>query len=405
MGLVRRLLGVLAVGGLIFDGGVALAQEETYPLPANPLEGSRLFISKGCVQCHAIKGVGGTVGPDLGRVPIGRSLLSMAATMWNHSPKMTEKIKEIKMERPRFTTAEMATLMGYLYYINYFDEPGNIQDGKRLFREKGCASCHFLGGEGEKVGPALDKYKRYMSPLFLAQAMWNHGPAMAATMRRLGVKRAEFRENEMIDLLAYLRSAAKGTAEEPVYMLPGSPEKGKALFAEKGCVRCHAVHGKGGRVGPDLGQRHADFQQQSVTQVAGIMWNHGPRMWPKMEEIGIPFPRFSGKEMADLIAFLYFLPYFDEPGSTTRGKRVFEQKGCSACHSLKGKGGKEGPDLARVKGLASPIDVATAMWNHGATMERAFQAHQLEWPRFEPREMADLMEYLRAARQPAPGQK
>src|SRR5688500_19811648 len=33
-----------------------------------------------------------------------------------------------------------------------------------------------------------------------------------------------------------------------------TPARGEKLFAERRCVTCHAVGGKGGRVGPDLGR-------------------------------------------------------------------------------------------------------------------------------------------------------
>ena len=36
------------------------------PLPQDPTKGARLFVNKGCVKCHALKGEGGNVGPDLG---------------------------------------------------------------------------------------------------------------------------------------------------------------------------------------------------------------------------------------------------------------------------------------------------------------------------------------------------
>lgn len=33
-------------------------------LPEDPTKGSRLFVNKGCVRCHSLKGEGGNVGPD-----------------------------------------------------------------------------------------------------------------------------------------------------------------------------------------------------------------------------------------------------------------------------------------------------------------------------------------------------
>ncbi len=38
--------------------------------------------------------------------------------------------------------------------------------------------------------------------------------------------------------------------------------------------------------------------------MAAALWQHGPRMQGDMEKRGIPWPVFSGAEMADLIAFL-----------------------------------------------------------------------------------------------------
>lgn len=35
------------------------------------------------------------------------------------------------------------------------------------------------------------------------------------------------------------------------------------------------------------------------------IWNHVPAMQAMFKEEGIPFPRFSGSEMADLIAYMH----------------------------------------------------------------------------------------------------
>ncbi|NIR31746.1 MAG: c-type cytochrome, partial [Gammaproteobacteria bacterium] len=34
----------------------------------NPLAGSRVFGAMGCVKCHAVNGLGPSVGPDLGQI-------------------------------------------------------------------------------------------------------------------------------------------------------------------------------------------------------------------------------------------------------------------------------------------------------------------------------------------------
>ena len=42
-------------------------------LPEDPAKGSRLFANKGCARCHALKGEGGKIGPDFGRVDLGNT--------------------------------------------------------------------------------------------------------------------------------------------------------------------------------------------------------------------------------------------------------------------------------------------------------------------------------------------
>ncbi len=386
--LVLTLLLILSLEGL---------PEEDYTLPRDPLKGQELFADKGCIKCHSIQGVGGRIGPDLSKGGFNLSLSQIAGIMWNHFPKMNEKMRELKIPRPRFEVTEMADLIAYLYYLNYFDEPGTPAKGRVLFREKGCIKCHSIGGEGGDIGPTLDKIRYYTSPIFMAQTMWNHGLEMNIKMKELDIGWPTFKGNEIVDIISYVQATSKAEVKERVYILPGSPQEGKRLFSEKGCIRCHSIRGEGGNVGPDLSKRGL---RQSVTQVAGTMWNHGPNMWKKMEEIGIPRPKFSGKEMADLIAYLYFINYFDEPGNPREGKKLFAQKGCITCHSIRGEGGNVGPELTKSKVSLSPINAAAEMWNHAPIMEEKMEEKQLPWPKFDGNEIVDLVEYLRSVRSP-----
>lgn len=125
------------------------------------------------------------------------------------------------------------------------------------------------------------------------------------------------------------------------------------------------------------------------------MWNHGPAIWQKMAEMHIPFPTLTDQEMANLVAFLYSLPYFDEPGSSSRGRGVFERKGCAACHGAAGRGGAGGPDLTKTLGAVPPIAIAAAMWNHGYAMEQVARARGVPWPDLDGRDLADIVALLR----------
>ena len=112
-----------------------------------------------------------------------------------------------------------------------------------------------------------------------------------------------------------------------------------------------------------------------------------------MRQKGVERPQFSDKEMGDLIAYLYAVRYFDEPGDPAAGKRVFAVKGCGRCH-LRGESGASAPDLRRWSGHISPVMMARAVWNHGSAMAEKIREVGFVWPEFTGREMADLIAYL-----------
>ena len=394
----RLVVGLMLLSGAGLAVSPAFASHESLSvlLPADPLEGSRLFTGKGCIRCHAVHGAGGTRGPDLGRRILNRPLLEIAGIMWNHSPAMEQVFQEKRVPRPKFEPGEMASLLSFLYYLGSLDPPGDAAIGARLFSQKGCEICHSLGGKGGSVGPRLDKYSRYTSPLFLTAALWDHGKRMAETMQRLKVPRPTFQGTDIADLLAYIRSAGGGT--ERVYIAPGKPKDGEALFTKKHCVECHSVRGHGGKVGPDLGLT----LKGSLLRIAGTMWNHGPQMWAKMAERGIEVPVLSTQEMSDLISYLYFFQFIDPPGDARRGLLVYKEKRCGSCHALRGIGEKVGPDLATVEDLDTSLEVITGMWNHAATMEQVMVGANVAWPVLQGGEMADLIAYLLQARGSAP---
>lgn len=363
-------------------------------LPDRPSVGAALFEQKGCARCHALGDGRTRVGPDLGRVVFFGDVLDLAGAFWNHAPVMRRKMAELKIGRPAITANEAANLVAFLTAFRYYDtlirEAGNPALGRGVFIKKNCAGCHEAALGQTAVGPDLRKYLGRYAPIVFTQALWNHSPAMTAAMQARGIPPPVFKGREMTDLAAYLQVGLSARGSDPVVFEPGSPRRGKDLFASKGCFTCHAVAGVGGQGGPDLGAG-GRAMVRSVPEIAGVMWNHSQQMNTEFTRRGIARPIFSGQEMADVIAYLYFVNYANVRGTPSRGAQIFTQK-CSTCHTL----GRPsvGPDLLAAAGLDRPIGIVAAMWNHATAMEQQSSRRGRSWPRLERGDTADLTAFL-----------
>ncbi len=364
-------------------------------VPEDPSRGGQLFVSKGCVKCHAVQGKGERTGPDLGIVGLDTTQLELAAELWNHTPTMLAGMERRGITEPTLTAQEFTEMTSYLYFLRFSDQPGDADSGKYVFGQKGCTSCHRISGRDENGGPGLDEFPRNASPVFMSQAVWKHSRLMMARMLRIGKKWPKFEGNEMTDVLAYVKTQAKGP-EDPSAFKP-NPRHGRAVFLAKGCTKCHSVHGEGAKNGIDLGKR-AESYYTSMSQIASGMWNKSPEMFllakdPVQEQV----PQFTDEEMTDLLAYLYFLHFTDEPGDASRGKKIFSDVGCAQCHGLDGKRGTlMTVDLSKYHNR--PVtEIVANIWNHSIKMREATVEKGIPWPQLKKGEMADLLEFIRAS--------
>ncbi|MGN6586103.1 MAG: c-type cytochrome [Solirubrobacterales bacterium] len=85
----------------------------------------------------------------------------------------------------------------------------------------------------------------------------------------------------------------------------GNVKDGRALFVTQGCAMCHSFEGQGGSDAPPLDFMKGELTGGDIANMSGMIWNHVPMMKEAFAEEHIPFPEFSGNEMASLIAYLH----------------------------------------------------------------------------------------------------
>lgn len=243
--------------------------------------GRRLFIDKGCAECHNLTSPNAAGGTAVMRWESLADVIEVSRQMWNHAPLMLQAAAKGKKKLQPLTTAEMNDILVYLTTMPQMRNlkpvfsPASAETGETLFAAKGCAGCHAA----QKI---VASGKGVRSTAELAVTMWNH----AASMRQP----QELRPEEMRRLTGYLWAAQfdKGSPEW------GDPARGEKVLAAKGCNGCH-----GAGAAPAL-----KGQAGSPYQVVAAVWSHGPAMQKAMQGKGKDWPRFSSAEMADVIAAL-----------------------------------------------------------------------------------------------------
>ena len=223
-------------------------------------------------------------------------------------------------------------------------EAPQLARGRAVFEESGCIGCHKLNGSGGVIGPELEKVGANRSPQWLL----THFKNPAAVTPGSAMPPIKASEADLNALTLYVLSFT-GEPLSAYYVsmktIPG-PQAGRRLFAEKGCIGCHSVAGKGGKTGPaldDAAKRHdaawisAHFKNPAAMTPGTVM----------------PQFNFNEQEIRALTEFLLSLTdtnvvgFINAPAlmtSVDRGKATYKKYGCAGCHGADGQGGIPNPN-------------------------------------------------------------
>ncbi len=237
---------------------------------------------------------------------------------------------------------------------------GDADRGRERFRGLGCIACHSVDGEGGGYAPDLAKrIGREVTPVGMAAHVWNRGPLMWRMVRSRRLLLPELEEQDLADLYAYFYSAR-------YFDRAPDPARGRQVFHWEHCAECHTPGGTGSGAAP----APADLPPpDSPIGLLERMWNAAGRMAEAMARKRVAWPDLTSQEAADLFGWLAEItrkrPLSGEMPvpSDDPGERVFERKGCKACHT--------GPNAlsGRFSGRTL-LDFAVAMWNHAPAMRR-----------------------------------
>ncbi len=225
-------------------------------------EGRRLIVESGCVSCHEIPGFEGMSfrGPALDS--LGYKVRPGWLPEWLRDPK--SYLPSSRMGNFRLSDGEISGLEALLLSQKAqapLDSSGvdwrraDAANGRALFGELRCVSCHAVNGRGGTMGPELtrigDKVRRDWLFSFLKDPH-REQPDTAMLQYRLG-------DDQLRDLAAFLleeyrTSGGEAETAPAPYEDPRAVAEGRAAFVRRGCYGCHHLAGiaEVGRIGPSL---------------------------------------------------------------------------------------------------------------------------------------------------------
>lgn len=427
-----------------------LSAQKAMPLPAykispavvaswskNPelaSQGELRFRQMFCSTCHSLavtragetKLIGGDIGPELTKV--GSKVNPDWLIAWLRDPE--SYWPHTRMPRYGWSDEDLYKVTQYittklvdsdlLSTVPKLDPPTEeqMQLGKRLFLEKGCASCHAIAGLNPQkdFGPDLSALgaknaselefgtakiphnlvsyiqSKLQDPVSvnpaarMPQYNWNQADLDAVTTALLSMKGPP--ATSALQNLVVPR-------KEAVFHATGSFA---AVYERYKCYTCHKFNGYGGDLAPELTYEGSRAQRQWLVEFLKSPQTLRPTLVLRMPQFNM-----SDKDaatLADYISMVLQNPAVNPattdakqftPAMAALGKELYEVKyQCQACHTIGASGGYVGPNLNNAGGWLTPAWIEAWLKNPQALVPDTIEPHR----NFTDQEINGLTAYL-----------
>jgi mono/diheme cytochrome c family protein len=372
-----------------FDPRVVAAWEKK---PDVVDQGEVRFRQMFCSTCHSLavtragetKLIGGEIGPEITKV--GSKVNPDWLVAWLRNPQ--GHLPHAEMPRYQWSDEDLYLVTRYLL-AKLTDpdllsdvpklgapEPEEVQLGRRLFLEKGCASCHVVQGVSSQkdFGPDLSSLGgKNVSQLEFGQAkIPRHliayiqakvtDPASVNPAARMPQYHLTPSDLDAVTTALVSMTGLPSSSGMQRLVVPGR----RAVFHPAGefgevyerykCYVCHRFNGFGGDLAPDLSYEGSRAQRPWMINFLKNPQTLRPTLIFRMPQFNMTDQ--EARVLADYIGLVFESPSVNPAGEGPKaytpqlaamGKQLYEVKyQCQACHTIGSAGGYVGPNLSNV---------------------------------------------------------
>ncbi|RMF69895.1 MAG: hypothetical protein D6743_01150 [Calditrichaeota bacterium] len=362
-------------------------KEEKVPDAPILTRGRELIKKYNCVGCHKIDGVAREYAPRLDG--IGDKTNRSWLVRWLKNPKAFRP--DTRMPDFKLSDEEANLLADFLMSFKTYPNGKRLEpvpaeltqeyppddwvdEGKALFRQARCISCHLVEGKGGPLAPDLAKVASKAKPAWLYSYLLDP----KAFQPDVPMPQYGFTREQAAKVTAYMVSEFVDW-DAPEDTVAHTPEpnfyaKGLKLFNKYNCGGCHELSGvpTAENMGPDLtdvGDRHLyqlEFGKTDIPRtLPDYLYNKlkNPRAF--LESSRMPVYGFDEDELQAITTALLAMSkrpiaqkYLVQPEMTStyepQGEfgKIVKKYSCFSCHVINGRGFRLATDLSREGSLA-----------------------------------------------------